>query len=258
MITRSEPIFAVRDVVETISFYREVLGGTGEWTYGDPPGFGGIRLGGVQVCIQRQPELAERIEGHEHFLFTEDVDGMHQRHAEAGAPIVDPLENKPWGLREYVIRDPNGYRLRIHGPPRYEKPAAALEAMPEYITIESRLPSFAEYQSLKRSVDWNSDHDRAEDLTICCTGVTAVDSRTGRVVGMARAVRDAPMWFSVWDVIVEPEHQSRRVGSALMERLLADLRTIGPAGSNVFLFTFHHPFYERLGFEKQSCSMLRL
>ncbi|MEM1445282.1 MAG: GNAT family N-acetyltransferase [Planctomycetota bacterium] len=258
MITRSEPIFAVRDISETSAFYRDVLGGAGEWMYGDPPGFAGIRLGNVQLCFQHQPELAGKVAGHEHMLFTEDVDALHGQHAAAGAPIVEPIGNRPWGLREYVVEDPNGYRLRIHGPPKYEKPADAIDTLPEHLTIETRLPTFAEYQALKRSVDWNTEHDRPEVLESCCAAVTAIDRNTGRAIGMARAVCDAPMWYSVWDVVVQPDHQNRRVGTALMEGLLDALREIGPAGSNVYLFTFHHVFYERLGFDRQSCTMLKL
>ncbi|MEM8781242.1 MAG: GNAT family N-acetyltransferase [Planctomycetota bacterium] len=258
MISRSEPIFAVRDVNETLAFYRDVLGGGGEWTYGDPPGFGGVRLGSVQLCFQRQPEVAGKIEGLEHFLFAEQIDALYEQHAAAGAPIVEPIENKPWGLREYVVRDPNGYRLRIHGPPTFDKPAGAADTLPDHVAIETRLPTYAEYQTLKRSVEWNTQYDRPELLSTCCAGVTAVDRGTGRAIGMARAVRDAPAWFSVWDVVVEPAHQHRRVGTALIERLLAELRTIGPAGANVVLFTFHDSFYERLGFQKQPSAMLRL
>lgn len=258
MISRSEPIFAVRDVAETLAFYRDVLGGRGEWMYGEPPGFAGIRLGRVQLCFQRQPELAERVEGHEHFLFVEEVDVLYEQHAEAGAPIVAAIENKPWGLREYVVRDPNGYRLRIHGPPKNEKPADASEVLPENIEISVGLPGYAEYEALKRAVNWQTKHDTPELLDVSFAGVTARERATGRAIGMARAVRDAPLWYSVWDVVVEPDHQNRRVGSALVEALLAELRRTEPAGSNVFLFTFHHAFYERLGFGKESCTLLRL
>ncbi len=258
MISRSEPIFAVRDVVETLAFYRDVLGGRGEWMYGEPPAFAGIRLGKVQLCFHHQPELAENVAGHEHFLFSEDVDELHAQHLAAGAPVVEPIENKPWGLREYVVRDPNGYRLRIHGPPAHEKPADASDTLPETVTIESRLPTFEEYQALKRSVDWETEHDRPDVLSGCCAGVTAVDETTSRAIGMARATRDAPRWFGVWDVVVDPAHQHRRVGSAVMERLLADLRGLAPAGANVFLFTFHGPFYEHFGFNDQPCHILRL
>ncbi len=38
---------------------------------------------------------------------------MYQAHRANGARIVSELEDKPWGLREYTIEDPNGYHLRF-------------------------------------------------------------------------------------------------------------------------------------------------
>lgn len=258
MISRSEPIFAVRDVEKAVAFYRDVLGGKGEWLWGEPPTFAGVRLGEVQLMFNRQPELAAAIEGHEHYLFAEDVDALHAQHAAADAPIVSPIENKPWGIREYTVRDPDGYHLRFAGPAEFEKPATAVDTMPGHVTVEPRLPSYAEYQDLKRSVGWDTQYDTPELLAGCCAGVVAVDRNTGQAVGMARAVRDAHLWYSVWDVVVRPEYQAQRIGSAVMEMLLARLRQTEPAGSNVVLFTYSPDFYARMGFKNETCSMVKL
>ena len=39
-----------------------------------------------------------------------DVDAHHARAQAAGAPIVEPLRDFPWGLRGYVMVDPGGHR----------------------------------------------------------------------------------------------------------------------------------------------------
>ncbi|MEM9883828.1 MAG: GNAT family N-acetyltransferase [Planctomycetota bacterium] len=258
MIERSEPIFPVRDLSATIAFYRDVLGGEGEWSYGDPPGFGGIRLGGKQVLFELQPGLGYPVRGLGHMLFAEDIDACHDRHTAAGAPIVEPIGDRPWGFREYVVEDPSGVRLRFCGLPEHQKPLTATDTMPEAVVIEHRKPTAAEYEALTRSVGWADPDDYAVWLDVSHLGVVAIDTDTDQAVGMARAVADAHRWCSVWDVIVRPSYQSKRVGTALMEHLVRELRGTAPSGTKVCLFTYHHSFYERLGFEKQKCSVLTL
>ena len=258
MLQKSVPIFAVRDVHQTVAFYRDVLGFSGEWFWGEPASFGGASWGEVQVMFNQQPALAARLEGHQHHYWADEIEALCARHAAAGAAIISPIENKPWGIREYTVRDPNGYHLRFSGPTKYEPPATASDTLPPNIQIAGRLATWEEYLALAESVGWNTEGYPPDILERSLTGVVAIDSQTNQTVGMARAMRDARGWYSVWDVIVRPEYQSRRIGTSMMERLLARLRELGPAGSFVFLFTFRQPFYERLGFKTGTVTMMRL
>jgi ribosomal protein S18 acetylase RimI-like enzyme len=86
------------------------------------------------------------------------------------------------------------------------------------------------------------------DLTI-----TAWDEE--RLVGFARVLTDYVFRASIWDVIVDRHHQSRGIGTELVERILHH-----PALNNVELFwlcTRTPGFYERLGFSaKQQTGMV--
>src|SRR5688572_24096256 len=94
-ITVSEPIFTVLDVVRSVRFYRDVLGFESEWLWGEPPVHAGVRWGAVQVMFSHDPTSpAGR---REHWFNADDVQALHERHAAAGATIVSPLANKPWG-----------------------------------------------------------------------------------------------------------------------------------------------------------------
>lgn len=46
-----------------------------------------------------------------------DVDSVHAAAVRAGAEIVHPLTDEPWGVRRFFVRDPNGRVLNIltHG-----------------------------------------------------------------------------------------------------------------------------------------------
>src|SRR5690606_19590984 len=155
-------------------------------------------------------------------------DELHAQHVARGAEIVGPIENKPWGLREYTVRDPNGYHLRFAGPKSYEKPPTALATMPDFVRIEPRLPTFEEYVDITRAVSWTESAKSPEVLDRSILGVVAVDKRDGNILGMARAMEDARGWYSIWDVAVKPPFQSQRIGTALVETLMDKLRQRGP------------------------------
>src|SRR5947209_11388174 len=98
-LSRSEAILAVADVAATVRFYRDKLGFTGEWLWGEPPTFGGVSWGKVGVMFCLQPALAAKVEGHQHAFFVSGIDRLHERHRQNGVPVVFPLGAKPWGLR---------------------------------------------------------------------------------------------------------------------------------------------------------------
>jgi uncharacterized glyoxalase superfamily protein PhnB len=258
MLKKSEPIFAVHDVKATIDFYQKVLGFGQPWFWGDPVTFGGINWGDVNVMFCQQPLIAEHVEGHMHWFWVEDVNGLHAQHVAAGAKVVAELGNRPWGVREYAVRDPNGYHLRFAGPLTFEKPATALSQMPDFIRIDQRLPTVEEYNDLCKSVNWPHEPAHFECASRSLLSVLAVDTRVNRAVGMARAVEDYPGWFGIWDVAVRPEYQSQRIGAALMECLQAKLRQRGAGGARVFLFSLKPDFYKRIGFAEETCMMRKI
>jgi lactoylglutathione lyase len=55
----------------------------------------------------------DRGAGVEIVLEVDDVDAMQERVRAAGHPITEPLEDRPWGLRDFRIVDPDGYYLRL-------------------------------------------------------------------------------------------------------------------------------------------------
>jgi len=250
MIHTSEAIFAVSDVRETVRFYREKLGFESEWFWEDPPTFGGVRWGHISIMFCLQPKMKGKTEGLMHMFRVEDVRTLYEQHKTAGAPIFSELANKPWGLAEYSVVDPNGYHLRFAGAEIYQRKETATETLPSYIQIEKRTPLYEDFARLKKSVGWNVHEDSMrEALARSLFFISAVDSRDGKLVGLARVSGESNS-YTIWDVMVVPEYQGQKIGSALMETAIAELRKIGPKGAFVGLFTPKPHFYERLGFVK--------
>jgi ribosomal protein S18 acetylase RimI-like enzyme len=244
------PIFATASIADTLRFYGEVLGFAVDWTYGEPATFASVSWGGATVMFNLQPELAASVRGHQHWFKVEDVDALYARHLERGAHVVSPIQDKPWGAREYILEDPSGYHLRFAGSPVSQAPTSA--EPPAGLRVERRLPSAEEYATLA-GAEFYADRPIAHVLPDSWGGVVAV-SADREAVGMARIVRDAPGWYSVWDVAVLPDWRGRRIGDALMREVLATVREVD-SGANVFLFTAKYPFYEKLGFHREIVCM---
>ncbi len=258
MLRASEPIFPVADVRESIHFYRDILGFESDWLWQDPPTFGGVSWKQIQVLFSLQPGMKGKTEGLQHMFRVDDIRSLYEKHKSAGAPIIEELSNKPWGISEYVVRDPNGYHLRFAGPEIYERPATALDSIPPHIRIETRPATLDEYVELTKAAGWKVDlttMPKALQHSLFC--VLAVDSRNNQAVGMTRACGDGK-FYTIWDVSVLPAYQKQKIGSALLEQTLAELRKIGPKAAFVGLFTVKHGFYERIGFVKDVAMHLSL
>lgn len=248
----STAIFACSDIPATLTHYKEVLGFENIWSYGDPPSFGGASTGGANIMFCLDAELAKGVRGHQHWINVEDADQAFQTHRDNGANIVSPIENKPWDVREYVVEDLNGYRLRFAGPlPHTDKS----EPLPEGVIVARRKPTLEEYAKVASSA-FGHKEPFPELLDRTWGGVVAL-SPAGEAVGVVRIMLDAPGWFSIWDVAVLPEWQGKHIGSKIMQESLDCIREAKP-GAIVYLFTYKHGFYEKLGFGRESVSMRRL
>ncbi|MBW3623172.1 MAG: GNAT family N-acetyltransferase [Armatimonadetes bacterium] len=240
-MTGVEPILAVRDVPATVNYYRDVLDFHDAWTWGDPPTHGGARRDGVHLQFSLNPALAETAEGHQIYIAVRHVRNLYALHRERGAEIVSALDPKPWGVSEYMVRDPNGYRLRFagHGCARPTPPEQRRE-----IEIVSRLPTGPEREALIHAVGWGE----ATDLNAVIQGVVAVVE--GRVVGCALLTGDNAGYYQVRDVMVHPDWQGRGVGSKLMRAMMDDLKARISGRALVGLYTGAnlHDFYARFGF----------
>ena len=104
-----EPVFAVKDVIETISYWQNVLGFPNIWTWDEPPTFGAVSWQKVHVQFYKDEALAEASKGNSVWIRLQHIEALYKFHQEKYAEIIAPLEKKPWGMSQYTLRDINGY-----------------------------------------------------------------------------------------------------------------------------------------------------
>jgi catechol 2,3-dioxygenase-like lactoylglutathione lyase family enzyme len=101
------PELPVRDVRAAQEWYRDVLGLGVNWLWEDT--FGSVGQDGVElfptVAPDRGPVTC--------CVFVDDVEAVYERCRERGADVCAELELKPWGVREFSVRDPDGNVFRI-------------------------------------------------------------------------------------------------------------------------------------------------
>ncbi len=116
-IIRGAPYFPVADVASIGTYYHDVLGFLCEYSAGNPPEFAIYSRGGSPIMFRRTPDPAlispnERQGGTwDVFFWVSDVEVLHEELARKEAVVVYPPTVQPYGMKEFAIRDPNGYVL---------------------------------------------------------------------------------------------------------------------------------------------------
>jgi uncharacterized glyoxalase superfamily protein PhnB len=104
------PELPVTDVERAQEYYRDVLGFEIGWL--EPTkDIGAVSRDNVSIFFRRRPTPFEPAI---HWVFAADIDTTYEELKSSGARIVEPLETKPWGLRQFTVEDIDGNRFYFH------------------------------------------------------------------------------------------------------------------------------------------------
>lgn len=117
-IRSAHPVLAVHDLQLSAVWYRDVLGcavrepDPGNWIF--------CRSGTTDFMLGRCPDSPTAWELGDHsyiaYLHVDDIDAFYGRALAAGADILKPPRNEPWGMRELGLRSPDGHRFMLGQP----------------------------------------------------------------------------------------------------------------------------------------------
>lgn len=105
------PRLPVADMDRSITYYQEALGFRLAWRTAD--GLVALASGEIEVMLlvpwtddsPPPPQSA--------YVYVEDPDALCAEYQEAGADIVDPVASRAYGMRDFVVRDPDGHRFTL-------------------------------------------------------------------------------------------------------------------------------------------------
>jgi hypothetical protein len=112
---RPLPHLPVKNLRQTLDYYREKLGFTDEWTFGEKDG--GIRRNDLRLLFGEDSNFTNDINNKQHLLpimwFVDNIDEIFAEFKERQIDLAADLKIHPYGLREFAFIDINGYYIRI-------------------------------------------------------------------------------------------------------------------------------------------------
>jgi catechol 2,3-dioxygenase-like lactoylglutathione lyase family enzyme len=144
---------AAPDLGAAIAFYTTKLGFKLGFTWGDPPTFAGVNLGEVQMFLQKgTPEP----KGCEVYFLVGDADELYEFHRTQGVEIVEPIDDRPYEIRDYRVRDLNGYHLCFGHHLFNAGPRIKIERVDVPVRLEKRLAALLQDLALHKRMTVNS------------------------------------------------------------------------------------------------------
>lgn len=121
MLVAAEPQLFVQDMAAACAFYTGSLGFTVAFTYGDPPYYGQVERDGVRLnlrCLDTSPidpTLRDAKELLSASIGAADMDALFAEYQAANVSFCQTLTQKPWGARDFIVRDADGNLLLFFG-----------------------------------------------------------------------------------------------------------------------------------------------
>ena len=133
---RHHTALAVRDLGAAVEFYTQKLRFTLAFTWGDPPTFAGVNLGRAQIFLTQGTPNPN---GCTLMFAVGDADELHALHREAGVEILQAPADRDYGIRDYAVRDLNGYVLQFGHDLLNVGPPVPIQRVDVPLRLEKRL-----------------------------------------------------------------------------------------------------------------------
>jgi uncharacterized glyoxalase superfamily protein PhnB len=112
-IVASRSVLAVRNLKASTKYYIDVLGFNEDPI--DAEGWSFLTRDNFCVMLGECPDerAASELGDHSYFAYwhVDDVDQFYEEMIARGALLSSKPEDKPWGLREFGLRTPDGHRI---------------------------------------------------------------------------------------------------------------------------------------------------
>jgi catechol 2,3-dioxygenase-like lactoylglutathione lyase family enzyme len=112
------PILPARDLTETRAFYERLGFVAAGWWPNEFGGYAILMRGDLGMHFFSYADLSPLENYAQCYWRVNDVDTMHAECVGAGlpgkgTPRLTPVGEKPWGMREFALVDPNGNLIRV-------------------------------------------------------------------------------------------------------------------------------------------------
>ena len=106
------PRLPVSDIERSITYYQEALGLNLAWRTVDGK-LAALATGEIEVLFLVPWTGQGAPPAQSSYVYVEDPDTLCAELQDSGADIVDPVASRPYGMRDFVVRDPDGHRFTL-------------------------------------------------------------------------------------------------------------------------------------------------
>jgi catechol 2,3-dioxygenase-like lactoylglutathione lyase family enzyme len=130
-IVCAEPQLFVTDIKRSCEFFREKLGFSVVFSYGEPPYYAQVGRDGARVNLRYVegprrvggPAIESTVRDREELLSAsltvataDEIKLLFLEFQSAGVTFHQTLKKQPWGAKNFVVKDPDGNLLLFAGP----------------------------------------------------------------------------------------------------------------------------------------------
>jgi catechol 2,3-dioxygenase-like lactoylglutathione lyase family enzyme len=115
------PVFLVDDVAMTADYYRDMLGFSVDFLWGEPPSYASVSRGETVLHFSKAEPPGRRNSvsaagagnGTDVYLIVAGIEDVFREMKRHGVRILKEPQTYPYGMREFNLEDVNGYRIII-------------------------------------------------------------------------------------------------------------------------------------------------
>ena len=112
-ILQNHYVLAVHNLAQLTQFFA----GLGFSVVSEPPGWVFVQKDNTMVMLGECGDALPASELGDHsylgYLLVDDVDSYYQEIMGNGVTITSPVSDKPWGMREFSVKSPEGHRFTV-------------------------------------------------------------------------------------------------------------------------------------------------
>ena len=95
-----------------MAFYRDQLGFKVTFTWEDPVSYAVLKRGDIGINLTLRDDLPENYKPmNSLYIFVHDADAVWEEVNAKGAKVLEPIDDRDYGMRDFLVEDPNGYRI---------------------------------------------------------------------------------------------------------------------------------------------------
>lgn len=110
------PCLTVADLPKAIVFYEDVLGFSCTFTNGDPICFAIISRGGIEVSLAGERLGGVAGKNNCYIKLSTGIETLYAEYQKSGATITHPFRVEEYGMKEFMITDPEGNTVNFGQP----------------------------------------------------------------------------------------------------------------------------------------------